>query len=94
MEMKEANDMLFEEIERILECEGRPTMLPKAMPAYDHKCSIYPDQIRVSFSDGHTEIYDRRVVQPAPQLVESVKIIRKWKQGYVNKPQQRRRNRK
>ena len=81
------------EIERAMETMSRPLMLDKAVPNYDHKCSIYPDQIRVSFSDGHTEVYDRRVEQPAPQVVESIRIIRKWKQGYVNQPMRRRRNR-
>ena len=27
----------------------------------------YPDVIRLSFSDGHTEIYDRRIKQPGPK---------------------------
>lgn len=81
------------EIERAMETMSRPQMLDKAVPNYDHNCSIYPDQIRVSFSDGHTEVYDRRVEQPAPQVVESIRIIRKWKQGYVNQPVRRRRNR-
>lgn len=93
MNMEEANKKMMEEIDRILERAGRPTILPKPMPNYEHDCSIYPDQIRVSFSDGHTEVYERRVEQPAPQFVESIRIIRKWKQGYVNQPQRRRRNR-
>ena len=93
MNMKEVNKKMMEEIDRILERAGRPTMLPKPMPNYEHDCSTYPDQIRVSFSDGHTEVYDRRVEQPAPQFVESIRIIRKWKQGYVNQPMRRRRNR-
>lgn len=81
-------------IEKTLETMSRPQLLDRAVPNYEHDCNIYPDQIRVSFSDGHTEVYDRRVEQPAPQLVESIRIIRKWKQGYVNQPQRRRRNRK
>ena len=80
-------------IEKALETMSRPQLLDRAVPNYEHDCSIYPDQIRVSFSDGHTEVYDRRVEQPAPQVVESIRIIRKWKQGYVNQPMRRRRNR-
>jgi len=70
----------------------RPAMLGKPLPKYERESSRIPDQIRVSFSDGSTAIYDLRVDQPAP-FVESIKIIRKWKQGYVNQPA-RRRNKK
>lgn len=70
----------------------RPEMLGKPLPKYERESSRIPDQIRVSFSDGSTAIYDLRVDQPAP-FVESIKIIRKWKQGYVNQPA-RRRNKK
>ena len=47
------------------------TETPEAMPApavyYERTDSKYPDVIRLSFSDGHTEIYDRRVTQPSPK---------------------------
>lgn len=69
----------------------RPEMMEKPLPVYAYETSIYPDQIRVSFRDGSTAVYDLRVEQPAPQIVESIRIIRKWKQGYVNKPMRRRR---
>ena len=69
---------------------NRPEMLPNPLPTYDHEFSKYPERIRVSFSDGHTAVYDLRVEMPAPQIVESVKIIRKWN-GYVNQPARRRR---
>ena len=39
----------------------RPTALPEPATYYDR-----PDRIRVSFADGHTEIYDKRVNQPRP----------------------------
>ena len=81
-------------IEKALETMSRPQLMDRVVPNYEHDFSIYPDQIRVSFSDGHTEVYDRRVEQPAPVIIENIKIIRKWKQGYVNQPmRQRRRNR-
>ena len=91
MNAKEANKKLFDEIDKILDKAGRPTILPKLMANYDYDFSVYPDQIRVSFSDGHTEVYERRIEQPAPQMMESIRIIQKWKQGYVNQPAQRRR---
>ena len=78
-------------LERTLEALTRPEMLDRAVPNYEHECSIYPDQIRVSFSDGHTAVYDLRVEQPHPVIVENIRIIRKWKQGYVNRPERRKR---
>lgn len=68
----------------------RPRMLDKPLEIYDYEFSKYPDRIRVSFADGRTFVYDIRTEQPAPQIVESVKIIRKWN-GYVNQPARRRR---
>jgi len=72
----------------------RKRILTLAVPKYEHESSKYPEQIRVSFADGHTAVYDLRVDQPAPQIVESIKIIRRMKQGYVNQPMRRRRNRR
>lgn len=72
------------------EMPERPEMLQKAKPNYDNDFSMYPESIRVSFSDGKTVLYDRRIEQPAPVIIENIRIIRKWKQGYVNKPMRRR----
>lgn len=44
----------------------RPEALPEPATYYDHPESKYPDRVRVSFQDGHTEVYDRRVNQPRP----------------------------
>ena len=55
---------------------SRPVVLPEPMPYYDRSSSQYPDRIRVSFADGHTEIYDRRISYPTPG-------------EYVNYPQRR-----
>ena len=77
-------------LEKVLENSGKPMMLPKPVPCYDRNDSKYPDHIRMSFDDGQTAIYDLRIEQPAPVIVENIKIIRKWKQGYVNKPMRRR----
>ena len=77
-------------IDRILVEHNRPTILPKPMPMYERDSSEYPELIRVSFSDGSTAVYQLRIEQPAPVIVENIKIIRKWKQGYVNQPERRR----
>lgn len=69
----------------------RPEPLPEVVPYYDHEFSKHPDHIRVSFADGSTAVYDIRLDQPHPVIVENIRIIRKWKQGYVNKPARRRR---
>ena len=77
-------------IDRILVEHNRPTILPKPMPMYERDSSEYPELIRVSFSDGSTAVYQLQVKQPAPVIIENIRIIRKWKQGYVNKPETRR----
>ena len=79
---------------RMLEKENRPKPLPGAVPYYKRESSRIPEQIRISFSDGSTAVYELHVNQPAPQIVESIKIIRRMKQGYVNQPARRRRNRR
>ena len=64
--------------------------MPRVVPYYLHDDSEYPEQLRASFEDGSTAIYDLRVEQPAPVILENIKIIRRMKQGYVNKPLRRR----
>ena len=91
MDKVHENKKLFEEIERILERNSRPKPLPEFIPSYERENSMIPEKIRVSFSDGRTAIYELRVEQPAPVIVENIQIIRKWKQGYVNQPMRRRR---
>ena len=72
----------------------RPEILPKPLPIYDENHGgKFPEMIRVSFSDGSTAVYELKVEQPAPVIIENIKIIRKWKQGYVNQPERRRRRR-
>ena len=73
--------------------QKRPEMMDRPVPIYEHECSEYPDQLRVSFMDGTTKVYDVRAEQPAPVIIENIKIIRKWKQGYLNQPARRRRRR-
>ena len=84
---------LDEKIGRILDKHGRPKPMPGAVPYYEHDYSEIPEKIRISFSDGQTAVYELRIDQPHPVIVENIRIIRKWKQGYVNQPA-RRRNRK
>ena len=43
----------------------RPEVMPQPKPYYTHG-DRYPDSIRISFADGHKEIYDRRISQPSP----------------------------
>ena len=80
-------------IDRILVEHNRPTILPKLMPVYEYDYSEYPELIRISFSDGTTAVYELRTDQPHPVIMENIKIIRKWKTGYVNQPARRRRKR-
>ena len=68
----------------------RPKPMDKPALYYAHDFSKLPEQIRVSFEDGSTAIYDIRMIQPAPIIVENIKIIRKWRDGYVNQPLKRR----
>lgn len=88
---RETADRIQEELDRILAEAERPEMLGEPLPYYQHEYSKYPDRLRVSFADGSTAIYDLRVNQPAPVIVENIRIIRKWKQGYVNQPYRRHR---
>ena len=57
---------------------------------HNDEFSRHPEKVRLSFSDGSTAVYDLRVEQPAPIIQENIKIIRRMKQGYVNKPLRRR----
>ena len=68
----------------------RPRMLPGIVSYYDNECSIIPDSLRASFEDGRTAVYELKTTQPSPVIMENIRIIRKWKQGYVNKPARRR----
>lgn len=73
----------------------RPEILPGVVPYYEFDCSVHPDQIRVSFIDGSTAVYDIRRNMPHPLVLKNVEIMkdakRNIKQGYVNQPARRRR---
>ena len=51
--------------------EDAGLIYPKPMPEpavyYDRPESRYPDKIRLSFPDGKTIVYDRRIKQPSPK---------------------------
>ena len=73
-----------------IELEKRPAMLPEPVPIYEHTFSEIPERVRISFTNGTSAIYDLHTDQPAPVILENIKIIRRMKQGYVNKPLRRR----
>ena len=73
------------------EKKAKPQPLRGAVHYYDREDSKYPEHIRVCFDDGTTKIYDLHTEQPAPVIMENIKIIRRMKQGYVNQPARRRR---
>lgn len=85
------NEMLDRALEDMEIGKDRPGMLGKVVPIYDHDYSVLPDRIRVLFTDGRTMVYDIHTDQPAPVIVQNIKLIRKMKQGYVNQPMRRRR---
>lgn len=73
---------------------NRPKILPNPATYYWFDFSIIPDEIRVSFSDGRTAVYELQTHQPHPIIERNCEIIRKWKQGYNNQPTRRRRRRR
>lgn len=85
------DDMLDRALEDIEIGKKRPVILGKVVPIYEHDYSVMPDRIRVLFDDGRTMVYDIHTDQPAPVIVQNIKLIRKMKQGYVNQPARRRR---
>lgn len=81
-ERKKAEAMRrFIDMERA-ENEKRPEIMPSVLPIYEYECSEIPEKIRVSFADGQTAVYELRTEQPAPVIIENIRIIRKWKTGY------------
>lgn len=65
----------------------RPEVLPKPSAHYRGKHSRYPEQVRISFGDGNTFIYEMRAEQPAPVILEKIEIIT----PVVGYPQKKRR---
>ena len=59
-------------------------MLPEPLQIYAMN-GPYPDQLRVSFTDGSTQIYDLRVKQPKPVLKNSLDEFSEICVGYEAK---------
>ena len=98
MNPQEAAERMFIEICKLKEEKETPEMLEKPAVIKKHKYSRHPEQIRVSFSDGSTAVYDLHIEQPAPIIIENLEIIRKWHTGYqapemAEIPERRRRRR-
>ena len=89
--MSNLNDMMDRILEDIEIGKQRPGILGKVVPIYEHDYSVLPEKIRVLFADGRTMVYDIHMEQPHPVIVQNIKLIRKMKQGYVNRPPRRRR---
>ena len=71
---------------------NRPAPLPEPALTYRTEDSVHPDQIRLSFSDGSTAIYDLRTELPHPAMMKNHEIMAKWSnKGYNNQPARRRR---
>ena len=87
MNMDEMLDRVLADIET---GKQRPEILGKVVPIYEHDYSVLPEKIRVLFADGRTMVYDIHTEQPAPVIIKNIRIIRKWKTGYVNQPARRR----
>lgn len=70
----------------------RPSPLPEPALTYRTEDSVHPDQIRLSFDDGSTAIYDLRTELPHPAMMKNHEIMAKWSdKGYNNQPARRRR---
>ena len=69
-------------INKVMAEHNKPTIFGTPMPCYDYEDSRHPDHLRVMFSDGTTAIYHIHREQPAPQIRESIEIIRSWNNGY------------
>ena len=90
--MSTLNNALDRALEDIEIGKQRPEVLGKVVPIYEHDYSVLPEKIRVLFKDGRTMIYDIHIDQPAPVIIENIKIIRRMA-GY-EAPKPRRRYRK
>ena len=96
-EPKEAEDKEKKEEKgkKEIELKKRPEMLAFPVPIYEHTDSEIPEKVRISFTNGTSAIYMLHVDQQKPMVMESIRIIRKWRsEGYQDVPQRRRRNRK
>lgn len=78
-----------------IELKKRPEILAYPVPIYERTDSEIPEKVRISFTNGTSAIYARHVDQPKPLVMESIRIIRKWRsEGYQYVAPRRRRSRK
>ena len=89
--MTTLDEVLDRAIEDIEIGKQRPEILGKVVPIHEHDYSVLPEKIRVLFSDGRTMIYDIHIDQPAPVIIENIRIIRRMKKGYQYKQRRARR---
>ena len=60
-----------------IDVKKRPEVLPEPLPIYETIYSEIPDRVRISFSNGTSAIYDLHTEQPAPVILENIKIIQR-----------------
>lgn len=78
-----------------IKLKKRPALLAIPVPIYERTESEIPEKVRISFTNGTSAIYMLHVDQPKPLVMESIRIIRKWRsEGYQYVPPRRRRSRK
>ena len=61
----------------VIKLEKRPELLPWPLPIYERTDSEIPERIKISFANGTSAIYDLHTDQPAPVIIENIKIIRR-----------------
>ena len=61
-----------------------PKMLPEPLQIYSMH-GPYPDLLRVSFTDGSTQIYELHVKQPKPVLADELNKFTELCIGYERK---------
>lgn len=61
---------------------NRPEIIGVPAVYYDSEDSRIPGEIRISFEDGTTEVYQHKPSMPAPLIMRNIEIIRKW-HGYT-----------
>ena len=79
-------------IEEAIELWGyRPEMLAEVLPYYDSDFSVYPENVRISFKDGKTIVYNTTIIQPHELIQENIRIIRRIQQQMEDWKRRRRR---
>lgn len=61
---------------------SRPEIIGKPALYYDGEDSRIPGEVRLSFSDGTTEVYQHKPSMPAPLIMRNIEIMQGWR-GYT-----------